>query len=459
MRGPRARSTTAPARRACGRLLLGFEIIEMAFGPADPPPDQTIRLAHFTADEGVTMDPSRPDDPDEKLAGVQLGHFAAFLKRSWRANDWMWGRLDAAERLVRLLDEATEHQLTRTGRLDHHLRAVQAAVLRDLLPVVAAEIEADGDAGANVTRGGPRVRRRRPRGRDPDRGRRHGRCSLADVDQDELARLLALEPVGVERLAGEVGMPRASTLLLNAATTTAALLRAEAPRGISALSGFVAWVSSRRLALAAAVGPAPPAAHRRGRLARRRSRPSLVVAGPPGGLPGWAAALAWAAHRRRTLVLAGRPARPVLASNAAPGRAAPSRGPGASPDRTRAATSRRGPRHDHHRADSRQRRSRQRTSSPRATPTCSPSATRRPPTSYRERHRGRRSTAPRSEPQAPAGRAAAASAVGRGEQQTARLPRPRPEVASGEVLVPPPPTCPRRPRHPADRTAWATPCR
>ena len=139
----------------------------MAFGPADPPPDQVIRLAHFTADEPVAMDPAHRDDPEDKLAGVQLGHFAAFLKRSWRANDWMWGRLDAAERLVRLLDEACGHQLATSGRLDHHIRALQAAALRDLLPVVAVEIEVDGLAGARRHRRGAPVRRRHPR-RPPD---------------------------------------------------------------------------------------------------------------------------------------------------------------------------------------------------------------------------------------------------------------------------------------------------
>jgi patatin-related protein len=39
----------------------------------------------------------------EKLAGLQLAHFGAFYKRSWRANDWMFGRLDGADRLVRVL--------------------------------------------------------------------------------------------------------------------------------------------------------------------------------------------------------------------------------------------------------------------------------------------------------------------------------------------------------------------
>jgi len=36
----------------------------------------------------------------EKLAGTSLGHFGAFLDRSFRTNDILWGRLDGAERIV-----------------------------------------------------------------------------------------------------------------------------------------------------------------------------------------------------------------------------------------------------------------------------------------------------------------------------------------------------------------------
>lgn len=38
-----------------------------------------------------------------KLAGNELMNFAAFAKADWRANDWMWGRLDATATLVDLL--------------------------------------------------------------------------------------------------------------------------------------------------------------------------------------------------------------------------------------------------------------------------------------------------------------------------------------------------------------------
>jgi hypothetical protein len=35
-----------------------------------------------------------------KLAGTALGHFGAFLQKLWRQNDILWGRLDAAERII-----------------------------------------------------------------------------------------------------------------------------------------------------------------------------------------------------------------------------------------------------------------------------------------------------------------------------------------------------------------------
>lgn len=37
-----------------------------------------------------------------KLAGNELSNFSAFLREEWRANDWMWGRLDAVPTLVGL---------------------------------------------------------------------------------------------------------------------------------------------------------------------------------------------------------------------------------------------------------------------------------------------------------------------------------------------------------------------
>jgi patatin-related protein len=44
----------------------------------------------------------------DKLHGVALGHFGAFFRRSWRENDYLWGRLDGAERLLWLLGDTTD---------------------------------------------------------------------------------------------------------------------------------------------------------------------------------------------------------------------------------------------------------------------------------------------------------------------------------------------------------------
>ncbi len=42
-------------------------------------------------------------DGESKVAGDQLHRFSAFLKRYWRINDWIWGRLDASRTLATLV--------------------------------------------------------------------------------------------------------------------------------------------------------------------------------------------------------------------------------------------------------------------------------------------------------------------------------------------------------------------
>jgi len=64
--------------------------------------DQPVELVQLSADLPNTLDPSR-QLAEDKLTGLRLGNFAAFAKASWRANDWMWGRLDGAGWLVRIL--------------------------------------------------------------------------------------------------------------------------------------------------------------------------------------------------------------------------------------------------------------------------------------------------------------------------------------------------------------------
>ena len=54
--------------------------------------------------------PGKDGKPDAraKLRGVAIMHFGAFFRRAWRENDYLWGRLDGAERLLWLLGDTSD---------------------------------------------------------------------------------------------------------------------------------------------------------------------------------------------------------------------------------------------------------------------------------------------------------------------------------------------------------------
>jgi len=71
---------------------------------------------------GLWWDP-KETDPDRqqgihvtlKLAGNELANFSAFLLAHWRANDWLWGRLDAVPTMVDLLVQPKDLRARLTG--------------------------------------------------------------------------------------------------------------------------------------------------------------------------------------------------------------------------------------------------------------------------------------------------------------------------------------------------------
>lgn len=67
--------------------------------------------------------------PEKKLAGDSLGHFGGFLERRWRENDIFWGRLDAAEQIVRIVGAELPSQ-----QLDRHIEKVQSEIVRKVHP-------------------------------------------------------------------------------------------------------------------------------------------------------------------------------------------------------------------------------------------------------------------------------------------------------------------------------------
>jgi hypothetical protein len=85
-----------------GKRLLLLHIATRSVLPVGVDVEQRVELVQASADTRNELDPER-STAERKLTGLQLHHFGAFYKGSWRANDWMWGRLDGAGWLVHLV--------------------------------------------------------------------------------------------------------------------------------------------------------------------------------------------------------------------------------------------------------------------------------------------------------------------------------------------------------------------
>ena len=65
-------------------------------------------------------------------ATVSISHFGASFEKSWRENDYLWGRLDAAELAFRLLSRQSGGKQDLTEYLRSALTAILAAEKQDL---------------------------------------------------------------------------------------------------------------------------------------------------------------------------------------------------------------------------------------------------------------------------------------------------------------------------------------
>jgi patatin-related protein len=86
---------------AVARRLVLLEAYEQALGGRGSLPEQPVDLMQMSANTRTLLDHRR--EAGSKLTGLQMHHFGAFLKASWRANDWMWGRVDGVGWLVHAL--------------------------------------------------------------------------------------------------------------------------------------------------------------------------------------------------------------------------------------------------------------------------------------------------------------------------------------------------------------------
>ncbi|MDQ3850654.1 MAG: DUF3376 domain-containing protein, partial [Actinomycetota bacterium] len=121
-------------RRLLGAYDERFETFDMVVLPLAYPDLGEVNAAEIRRisprDAPAITPSSVGKNPVDKLAGIQVQHFGAFLESSWRVNDMMWGRLDAAEAILDAL--LPDH--AGLGKLGERLRvSAQAAILRDCL--------------------------------------------------------------------------------------------------------------------------------------------------------------------------------------------------------------------------------------------------------------------------------------------------------------------------------------
>ena len=128
----------APDANTLVRRLLQLEVGHYSMAGRIDTVDAIVELVQIS---GRGQSPwGGPREPSTKLTGMQLAHFGAFYRKSWRANDWMMGRLDGIDRIVRIaLNPDRLHRLyggktvqTRDGELpasDYVRRFVEALAI------------------------------------------------------------------------------------------------------------------------------------------------------------------------------------------------------------------------------------------------------------------------------------------------------------------------------------------
>jgi patatin-related protein len=112
----------------------------------DPPvPRFTFRRV------GLRQMPGLENAGGRVLYGLALNHFGAFLRSSWRLNDWMWGRLDGCAHVAQvLLDETRLRTLAGRAR-DELIEDLAAAIGEKERVRAAVNGIAEAGEGADVS--------------------------------------------------------------------------------------------------------------------------------------------------------------------------------------------------------------------------------------------------------------------------------------------------------------------
>jgi patatin-related protein len=92
---------------------------------------EQIKVDRIAVDDANSL---RQGGAREILKGVQFGHFGAFFSRRFRENDYLWGRLTAAERLVDIVGSAVPEAVADGLDLQDFKRRLFLSILRAEAP-------------------------------------------------------------------------------------------------------------------------------------------------------------------------------------------------------------------------------------------------------------------------------------------------------------------------------------
>ena len=87
-----------------------------------------VEIIRVSPDDAVLL--KGPGNGNTKLRGTKLGNFGAFFSKEWRENDMVWGRLDAAECLIKAVWSEDEDPAERDGFIrDAHKSIIEEFML------------------------------------------------------------------------------------------------------------------------------------------------------------------------------------------------------------------------------------------------------------------------------------------------------------------------------------------
>lgn len=226
-----------------------------AAGGGEMVPVDVIRISPDDATSLIDTSTGR-----RKVAGSAVHHFGGFLDAAWRRNDIMWGRLDAAERLITAV--LPESHPRRAFLIESAHRAIISEELQGspelAAAITAALLENGGEAGKGVAGAAARepgrvkalVEEAVRSGMEPEKLRAYLRDDFQvpeDLEATSSLRTLArgtrVTGQVLSGLAGEQKLlTRPAALMIRAGTFLWGLVEVSVPRSLPALL-FRYWLS------------------------------------------------------------------------------------------------------------------------------------------------------------------------------------------------------------------------